>query len=138
MGTDDGISGGGGDSKLISGLGGGGDSKTTGALGGEGGGGQLVSEEGGGGSGGHGGGGGGGGVRIGWQGLSHESHIVQATWSLNTAVIAEVANETLINCVMKTRVEKKSEWKRILGFLIMMMISEKGMCGVIEIGVRND
>lgn len=71
----------------------------------------MESEDGGGGdrgvgdgSGGH--GGRGGGEKNGWHGLSQESHIVQATWSLNTAVIAEVANETF-NCETKRERERK-------------------------------
>lgn len=74
----------------------------------------MESEDGGGGdggggdgSGGHGGSGGReGGERNGWHGLSQESHIVQATWSLNTAVIAEVANVTF-NCETKRERERK-------------------------------
>ncbi|KAG5541305.1 hypothetical protein RHGRI_021219 [Rhododendron griersonianum] len=68
----------------------GGESKLIAGLGGDGRGGQLESEDSGGGDGGrgeggeHGSGGHGGrrGERNGWHGLSQESHIVQATWSM--------------------------------------------------------
>lgn len=82
-------------------------------LGGDGGGSQLESGggggdvgRGGGDVGGYGSGGHGGGERIGWHGLSQESHIVQATWSLSTAVIAEVAKETF-DCERKRNRERK-------------------------------
>ena len=90
-------------------------------LGGDGGGGQLGTDGGGGGGDGS-GGDGGGGARVGGQGSSQEEHIVQATWSLNTVVTAEVAGETWKREV-RTRVksrERKSDWR----FLIIL-ISEK-------------
>ncbi|GAB4830034.1 hypothetical protein Ancab_019678, partial [Ancistrocladus abbreviatus] len=95
----------GGDAPHVSQLGGGGHAGSIGAGGGRaGGGGQLLVSGGGGGDGG--GGEGGGGDSIGWQGLSHESHIVHEIWSLEMMVGRLLEAAGMVACEMKISVSK--------------------------------
>uniref|UniRef100_A0A5B7AXW3 Putative Proline rich extensin signature n=1 Tax=Davidia involucrata TaxID=16924 RepID=A0A5B7AXW3_DAVIN len=85
-------------------------------------------EEGGGGDGGggHGSGGdGGGGDGIGWHGLSHAEHIEQAIWSLDIALIVDIADETSEFCKMKRRVKRENTrigWGLLILFFQRVMM----------------